>query len=167
MYIPAPLTIGKGSDSFLIRDDSVKEGIVPLASILIGILAIIFGLFHWYDLSLLLKGQVTTSIGIILMALAASIAGLATAAQAKTNKTRLTIAEYNYWLAEKHGLVAKEPLGNGVSESITGNAEFTDMNGDTVVYKVYVKFDQILAGDTSKLKKTPYFNISLLPADKE
>lgn len=166
MYIPAPLTIGKSPDNFLIRDDSRTEGRFPLICMIVGILAVLFGLFHWYELSLLMKGQVTTAMGGILMALVASIAGIMSSGQAKINKSRRIIGEYNYWLAEKHGLVATKPLDTG-SGSETGNVEFTDMNGDTVLHKVYVKFDYILAGEVSKMKKVPYFNISLLPADKE
>lgn len=166
MYIPTPLTIGTDSEKFLIRDDSKTEGLLPLIFIILGALSIVFGLIHWYDLSLLLRGQVTTAMGVILLALATSIIGLGTSGQAKINKTRRIIVDYNYWLAEKHGLVAKETLDSGW-DSVTGNAEFTDMNGDTVIHKVFVKFDHILGGNVTKMKKVPYFNLSLLPADKE
>lgn len=166
MHIPTPLTIGTSSEEFLIRDDSKSEGLLPLLFFAAGIVSVIFGLIHWYELSLLLKGQITTNMGIILTALAASIAGMVIWSNAKIQKSQLIIVNYNYWLAEKHGLVAKEPFGK-MEESIAGNAEFTDMNGDTVNRKIHVTFDYRMGGTSSNLKKVPYFNISLHPIEAE
>lgn len=164
MDFPTPLTIGTKAEEFLIRDDTKREGLFPLILVIIGALSILFGLLHWYEFYLLLKGQVTASMGIFLLGVAISILGLIATSQMKINKSQQILIDYNLWLTEKHGLVADDPLSEG-RDTLTGNADFTDMNGNAVTYKVSVDFTNRLGGALMKPKNVSYFRISLLPAE--
>lgn len=145
--------------SFRVKESGMFIFLQTIFSMVI-LIALFVALIHWYELTLLLTGQVTPIIGGSILALFIANLSFHLMQNKKKNRWQFIEVSFNAWLAKNYGLVSDESFSTLVISDVEEHG-FTDMNGENIIRKILFNDDWKLEGPIHQPKKVLYCRIAL------